>query len=158
MKKVKILAGITWAFAGLILIIILFPGLNSFSESASHLPFMKINPNYSGGEVARQLISEGCTLDIRKPVFDGLSGERKSGFVQIDWHGNVLEKIYDTIDFNNDGLSDFSVSVNRKESKTEFASLNPMARKITISTPTSYGWAIRVELKRDSLKINKSNK
>ena len=29
---------------------------------------MKINPNFSGGEVAKQLISHACTLDIRKPV------------------------------------------------------------------------------------------
>ena len=50
---------------------------------------MKINPNYTGGEVAKQLISEDCTLDIRKPVFDGLFKESKNGFVQIDWRGNI---------------------------------------------------------------------
>ena len=68
MKKIKIIAGITWAFAGLILIIILFPGLTSFSVSASKLPFMRLNPRYTGGEIAHQIIAENCTLNIRKPV------------------------------------------------------------------------------------------
>jgi hypothetical protein len=158
MKKIKIIAGITWALAGLILILVLFPGLSSFSASASRLPFMKINPNLTGGDVARQMVSGGCTLDIRKPVFDGLIGKRKNGFVQLDWRGNVPETIKDTIDYNNDGISDFSVIINRKDSKTELASFNPLVKKVDVSTPTSYGWAIRVELKRDNLNINNSDK
>jgi hypothetical protein len=151
MKKIKIIAGITWAFAGLILILVLFPGLNSFSASASRLPFMKINPNYTGGEIARQIVSDGCTLDIRKPVFDGLIGKRKNGFVQLDWRGKVPETINDTIDYNNDGHSDFLVIINRKESKTELASYNPLVKKLGVSAQTSYGWAIRVELNSDKL-------
>lgn len=158
MKKLKIIAGLAWAFAGLILILILFPGLSSFAGSASRLPFMKINPNLTGGNVARQMISEGCTLDIRKPVFNGLIGERKNGFVQIDWRGNVPETINDTIDYNNDGYSDFSVIINRKESKTELASFSPLVKKIGVSTQTSYGWAIRVELKKESLNTTKTDK
>lgn len=158
MKKIKLIAGISWALACLILILVLFPGLNSFSESASKLPFMKINRNYSGGEVVKQLISDGCTLNVRKPVFDGLFGEKKNGFVQIDWHGNIPEIIIDTIDFNFDGIPDFSVLINRKELKTDLASLNQCVRKIEISTPTSYGWAVRVELVKESLSINNLKK
>jgi uncharacterized membrane protein YfhO len=158
MKKVKIIAGICWAFAGLILIIILFPGLNGFSVSVSKLPFMKLNPRYTGGEISSRIISESCSLDIRKPVFNGFLKDRKSGFVQLDWRGNVPETINDTIDYNNDGISDFSVIINRKDSKTELASFNPLVKKVDVSTPTSYGWAIRVELKRDNLNIINSDK
>lgn len=100
----------------------------------------------------------GALLFIRKPVFDGLIGERKNGFVQVDWRGNIPEIIIDTLDFNFDGVPDFSVSINRKEIKTEFASLNPYVKKLGISTQTSYGWAIRAELERESLYKNKSNK
>jgi hypothetical protein len=60
MKKIKITAGIIWALAGLILILILFPGLTGFSKSLAQLPFMKINPNYSGGEVAFRDIQPAC--------------------------------------------------------------------------------------------------
>lgn len=146
MKKVKIIAGISWAFLGLIMIIILFPGLNGFSVSVSKLPFMKLNPRYSGGEIAFQIIEEGCTLDVRKPVFNGLLKERNSGFVQLDWRGSVPEIIKDSIDYDNDGIKDFYVLINRKDSKTVLDPISREVKGVAISTPTSYGWAVRVEL------------
>jgi hypothetical protein len=149
MKNVRIIAGICWAIAGLILIIILFPGLNSFSVSVSKLPFMKLNPRYTGGEVATQLISERCTLDIRKPVFNGFLKERNSGFVQIDWHGIVPEMIKDSIDYDHDGNKDFCIFVYRKEAKTVIDPFNNKVKGIVISTPTSYGWAVRVGLSKE---------
>jgi hypothetical protein len=146
MKKVKIIAGICWAFLCLILVIILFPGLNSFSVSVSKLPFMKLNPRYTGGEVANQMITESCTLDIRKPVFNGFLRERNSGFVQMDWHGTLPEMIKDSIDYDHDGNKDFCVLINRKDSKTVLDPFNRKVKGVLISTPTSYGWAVRVEL------------
>jgi len=146
MKKVKIIAGIVWAFAGLILILVLFPGLNSFSESLSGLPFMKINPNYTGGEVSKQIISEGCTLDIRIPVFDGLIGERKNGFIQLDWRGNLPEKISDTIDYDFDNKPDFRIMIDRLNSLSSIDAYNPKVKNLEVSTQTSYGWAVRIGL------------
>ncbi|HEX7493605.1 MAG TPA: hypothetical protein VF346_05250 [Bacteroidales bacterium] len=146
MKKVKIIAGICWAFAGLILIIILFPGLNSFSASVSKLSFMKLNPRYTGGEIASQVINESCTLDIRKPVFNGFLKDRKSGFIQVDWRGSLPDLIKDTIDYDNDGNKDFIILVGRKESKTDLISFNTKVKGVVISTPASYGWSVRVGL------------
>jgi hypothetical protein len=146
MKKVKIIAGICWAFLCLILVIILFPGLNSFSVSVSKLPFMKLNPRYTGGEVANQMITESCTLDIRKPVFNGFLRERNSGFVQMDWRGTLPEMIKDSIDYDHDGNKDFCVLIDRKDSKTILNPFNRKVKGVLISTPTSYGWAVRVEL------------
>jgi hypothetical protein len=148
MKKIKLIAGIIWAFAGLILIIILFHGLNSFSVSVSKLPFMKINPRYTGGEVENQVIAERCTLDVRRPVFDGFLKERNSGFVQLDWHGEIPGVIMDSIDYNRDGIKDFYIMVNRKESKTALVPFNNNVRDVALSTPTSYGWAVRVGLSK----------
>jgi hypothetical protein len=148
MKKVKIIAGISWAFFCLILIIILFPGLNSFSVSVSKLPFMKLNPRYTGGEIANQIIVESCTLDIRKPVFNGFLKERSSGFVQLDWHGTIPDTIKDSIDYDHDGKKDFCIFIDRKNSKTILGPVNKKVKSVLISTPTSYGWAVRVELKR----------
>jgi hypothetical protein len=148
MKKIKLISGIAWAFAALILIIVLFPGLNNFSASAARLPFMKINPNYTGGEIASRFISEGCTLSVRKPVFDGLIGERKNGFVQVDWRGAVPDKINDTVDYNLDGSPDFCILINRKEFITDLVPFNPLVKKVETSTKTSYGWAVRVGLKK----------
>jgi hypothetical protein len=146
MKRIKIIAGITWAFICLIIIIVLFPGLNSFSASAAKLPFMKINPNYTGGEVDHQIVEAGCTLDVRKPVFDGLFRERNKGFVQIDWRGNIPDIISDTIDYNSDNNPDFQITIDRLNSKTSLESLDIKVKEVAVSTPTSYGWAVRVEL------------
>jgi hypothetical protein len=146
MKKVKIIAGISWAFFCLILIIILFPGLNSFSLSVSKLPFMKLNPRYTGGEIADQVISKSCTLDIRKPVFNGFLKERNLGFVQLDWHGTIPDIIKDSIDYNHDGIKDFCVLIDRKNSKTVLDPINRKIKGVLISTPTSYGWAVRIGL------------
>jgi hypothetical protein len=146
MKKVKIIAGISWALFCLILIIILFPGLNSFSLSVSKLPFMKLNPRYTGGEIADQVISKSCTLDIRKPVFNGFLKERNSGFVQLDWHGTIPEILKDSIDYDHDGIKDFCVLIDRKNSKTVLDPINRKIKGVLISTQTSYGWAVRVGL------------
>jgi hypothetical protein len=148
MKKLKIIAGVSWALAGLILIILLFPFLNSFSSSAARLPFMKINPNYNGGEIASRVESEGCTLVVRKPVFDWLIGEKKNGFVQVDWRGKVPERISDSVDYNLDGIPDFLIKVDRNSFKAELVPLNPLVTRIEISTQTSYGWAVRVGIKK----------
>jgi hypothetical protein len=146
MKKVKIIAGISWAFFGLIMILILFPGLNMFSVSVSKLPFMKLNPRYTGGEIANQIITASCTLDIRKPVFNGFLKERKTGFVQLDWHGTIPELIKDSIDYDHDGNKDFCILIDRKGSKTVVDPFNKKVKGVLISTSTSYGWAARVRL------------
>jgi len=146
MKKLKIIAGITWAFLCLILILVLFPGLNSFSGSVSKLQFMKLNPRYSGGEVAKQIVAESCTLEVRKPVFNGFFRERDKGFVQLDWRGILPETIKDSVDYDNDGIKDFCIIVNTKDSKSMINNFNSKVKDVIISTPTSYGWAVRVGL------------
>jgi hypothetical protein len=146
MKKIKIIAGMIWVFLCLILIIVLFPGLTGFSAALSKASFMKIHPRYSGGEIAKQIATENCTLDVRKPVFKGLINDRNNGFVQIDWRGNVPEVIRDTIDYDLDGIPDFYILIDTKAPKTELSSLNKKVKDVRISTNTSYGWAVRVNI------------
>lgn len=146
MNKIKITAGLIWAVVCLILMIILYFGLGNFSSGLSKLPFMKINPNFTGGEVAREIVMESCTLAIRKPVFDGLIGEKKNGFVQLDWRGKVPETINDTIDYNMDNTPDFVIIINRKEPTTMLTPLSPEVKNVEISTETSFGWAVRVNI------------
>ncbi len=148
MKKIQLTTGIIWAFGGLILILILFPGMTGFSKSLAQLPFMKINPNYSGGEVAFREIQPSCTLVVRKPVFDGLLKERKHGFVQVDWRGNIPEKINDTIDYDQDSNPDFLITIGSGSSDTEIKPLSRKVQDINVSTATSYGWAVRVNIEK----------
>jgi hypothetical protein len=153
MKKIKLIAGIIWAFLGLALIIILFPKLMEFSKSVANLPFMKINPIYSGGDIAFRTIQQGCTLAVHKPVFNGLIRERNTGFVQVDWKGRLSEKLVDTIDYDQDAVPDFCVSIDTKESNTKLVPLSRETEGVDVSTPTSYGWALRVRLNRSRSRI-----
>ncbi len=148
MKKIKIIAGILWAFLGLILILVLFPGLNSFSSSVSKLPFMKLNPRYSGGEIAKQITEKNCTLYVRKPVFNGFLRERNTGFVQLEWHGTMPDEIKDSIDYDNDGNKDFYILVDRKIHKTTLIPFTKKVKDVAVSTPTSYGWAVRIGISK----------
>ena len=148
MKKIKIIAGTIWAISGMILILILFPGLNRFTGSAASLSFMKINPNYSGGEVIKHVTYDNYSIDIRKPVFDGLLKEKKTGFVQLDWRGNIPDEIIDTIDYDLDSRADLGIHIMRSQNKTEIDSFNKRVGEVLISTPTSYGWAVRVEVRK----------
>lgn len=149
MKKLKKAAGIIWASFALILIIILFPGLSGFSKSFSRLPFMKINPNFSGGDIAFSKISPACTLVVHQPVFDGFLKERKKGFVQVDWRGKIPEYLSDTIDYDNDSRPDFTVNIDTRSNDTKITSTERNVKELNISAPVSYGWTVRVNLKRD---------
>jgi hypothetical protein len=146
MKTVKIIGGLTWAFLCLLIIIGLFPALNPLATATSKLPFMKINPNYSGSYVVKEIAKANYTINIRKPVFSGLIGERKNGFVQIDWRGKLPKSIIDTIDYDDDSKKDFIVQIDTLNAQSNIISLNPKVGEINVSTRTSYGWAVRVGL------------
>jgi len=141
-------AGVIWALLGLVLMIILFPGLNGFSRSFSTLPFMKINPRYSGGEESFRKSEGAFTLVVHKPVFNGLIRDRKDGFVQIDWRGAVPDKIFDTIDYNRDDIPDFIMKIDTKKQVSDCLPMEGSVIGLRISTPTSFGWAVRVNLRK----------
>jgi hypothetical protein len=146
MKKLKLISGLMWAVLCLIIVLALFPGLNAISGSFARLPFMKINPNYTGGEIARHITAANYSIDIRKPVFDGLAGERRKGFVQVDWRGEIPEIMNDTIDYDFDGKTDFCIHISKSQPKTEMEPVSGKVGKVLVSTPTSYGWVVRVEV------------
>lgn len=148
MDKIKMTAGMTWALVCLVFMIVFYFGLGSFATGFSKLPFMKLNPNTSGGEVAGEVVMDNCTLVIRKPVFEGFLGERRKGFVQVDWRGEVSENINDTVDFNFDQIPDFNILINRDLNDASLIAFNPVVKDIGISTPTSYGWSVRVRINK----------
>jgi hypothetical protein len=146
MNKIKMTAGLIWAICCLIVMIMLYFALGGLSEGFAKLPFMKLNPNTNGGEIAQQIAMDNCTLMIRKPVFDGFIGERNKGFVQIDWRGDLPGTIHDSIDYNMDSSTDFVIDIIVPENKVNLVALNPKVRDVGISTSTSYGWAARINI------------
>jgi hypothetical protein len=44
---------------------------------------------------------------------------------------------------------DFNILINRKDPITDIEPFNNKVKKVLISTPTSYGWAVRVGLDKN---------
>jgi hypothetical protein len=85
LKGIKTGAGYIWAVFCLVIVLATFVGLGFWSKTLATETGIHVSPRFTGGEV-RTTIDHGAyrTL-LHRPVFDGLMGERRDGFVQIDW-------------------------------------------------------------------------
>jgi len=148
MKKLKIILGFTWAAVCLLIILIMFPGLDSFSRQLAKLSFMKVNPTISGGDVARSVEYEDYTLNIHEPVFEALIGESSKGFIQLDWiwKDSIPVPVKDSIDFNMDDHIDFIISIDPLSERVHLDSLQPFVEEITNQARLEDGWIVRVGL------------
>jgi hypothetical protein len=126
-KILKAICGYTLAVLGvpLVLIGILGPqyGLGELFISATGLT---LSPWIDGGEVVQTIHHGRYQTQVHRMVFDALIGERKEGFVQVDWlppHG-LPARIDEEIDADGDGQADFRVEV---VTATQEVTLTPYA-------------------------------
>jgi hypothetical protein len=156
MKILFTILGFIWAAICLIIILAMFPGLNGFSEQMAKLPFMKINPSLSGGEVAATIEQDNYTVNIHEPVFAALIGESATGFVQLDWiwKDSIPVPIYDSVDFNRDHSPDFIIDIDPLTDKIDLVSLNENVGQVEDYALTGNGYIVRIGLINEA-KINK---
>ena len=149
MKKLLSIIGYSWAVLCLILIPATFVGNNAFANMLAKLSFMKVNARYSGGDADHVIAKSDYKIEINKPVFTALFGESSKGFVQVKWVvGKELPPaIIDTIDFDSNGIPDFSVNIDTKTGKTEFKSFDKNVLGLHISSKVKESWLVRVDLK-----------
>jgi len=150
MKKLYAILGVIWAVICLLIILAMFPGLDGCTRHLAKLPFMKINPLYSGGDTAATVCYDRYTLSIHKPVFAALIGESKRGFVQLDWtwKDSIPVVISDSIDYNSDLIPDFIIGIDPTIEKTQIEPLSDIVSGIEASARTENGWIVRVGLDR----------
>jgi hypothetical protein len=150
MKKLLTVLGFIWAVLCLIIVLAMFPGLNNCSRQLAKLPFMKINPTFSGGDTASTVFYDNYTLNIHKPVFAALIGESSKGFVQLDWNwkDSIPVVIADSIDYDQDLTPDFIIGIDPSTEKLQLESLNEVVKGIQGSARTRNGWIVRVELEK----------
>jgi hypothetical protein len=148
MKKFFTILGFVWAVLCLIIVLVMFPGLDSCSRQVAKLPFMKINPNFSGGDTAATICYENYTLNIHEPVFAALIGESSRGFVQLDWtwKDSIPVAISDSIDYNMDFAPDFIIGIDPSTERYQIEALNDVVKGIGASARTENGWIVRVDL------------
>lgn len=128
MKILKAICGYTLAVLSvpIVLIGIMGPqfGLGELFISATGLTH---SPWISGGEVVQTIDHGTYQTQIHRPVFDALIGERKEGFVQVDWvpPDGLPARIDEEIDADGDGQTDFRIEVdtaNKESTLTPYVS------------------------------------
>ena len=154
MKKLISATGYLWAIACLLIVPVTFIANDSLALQLSRMPFMKIHPRYSGGEVLRTYESNGMKIRINRPVFDALLGESKIGFVQVTFTGTgrLPENIRESIDYNGDGEADFTVYISTVSGNTELTSHNPLVKSLDVSSRLKEDWVVRVNIEQGTSK------
>lgn len=149
MKKLLTIPAYLWAIACLLLIPVTFIGNQSFAVKMAKLPFMKVNPIYSGGEIADSVVDAELKTTIYEPVFESLIGESKKGFVQVKFSSptDTLPLIIKReIDYNFDKTIDFSLEINTSTGETGMTAFNKLVMDVAVSSKVNEAWVVRVEL------------
>jgi hypothetical protein len=149
MKKLLAIPAYIWAIACALLLPITFMGNDFFAQKLSLLPFMKVNPKYTGGTAARHYTQGGLTTTINKPVFAALVGQSAKGFVQVTFSGAkpLPGTIGSTIDYNNDGKPDFRLRVNTLSGDTQLSPLSTEVLALNVSSKVKDYWVVRVDIR-----------
>lgn len=111
MSKLKSILGYIAASLSIPIILATFMAMPFWSELLVSATGVTISPWFTGGEVARTVDHDTYRTDIHRPIFDALIGERKEGFVQVDWTPlqAIPARIDEEIDVDGDGQADFRV-------------------------------------------------
>jgi hypothetical protein len=150
MKKILTIPSYIWAIACLLLIPVTFIKNDVLAEQLARLPFMKIHPRYSGGDERISYISDSMNIVIQQPVYEGITGKGKQGFVQVKFRaiGKLPAQIDQDIDYNLDRKADFRIMVDTKNGQTEIKSLTGSPYSLNISSPVKTDWVVRVNVER----------
>lgn len=151
MSRLKGTLGYIWAILAFFIVAATFIGNNPFSRMLASATGVTVSAWYSGGEVAKTIDHGIYHTLLHRPVFDGLIGERKEGFVQIDWKSSdgLPPVIKERIDYNADGKEDFLVVLNTNTGVTTLTPYSPFVLSFERSYKLKDGWAVRIHLKRE---------
>jgi hypothetical protein len=146
MKRLLSIPAYIWAIICMFLIPITFMGNNFFAQKLSTLPFMKVNPVYTGGDSIRSYQQDSLLITINKPVFESLIGTSRKGFVQVRFSGELPGIINSTIDYDNDNKPDFSLKINTVTGDTKLETLSENVTALDVSSKVKDYWITRVRI------------
>jgi hypothetical protein len=150
MKTLKGILGYIWAFLAIFIVLATFMGNDFFSEQLASATGITVSPWFSGGEVVRTVDHGTYKTYLHRPVFDALIGEKREGFMQLNWepYAGLPPVIKEQIDYNDDNEKDFLITLNTHTGETTLTPQSPTV----LSTEGPYrlkkGWAVRVRLKK----------
>ena len=125
-----------------------FAGMDFFSRGLVAATGLKVSPWMNGGDVIHVVEHGGYQTQIHQPVFDGLFGEKKEGFVQVDWTPlkNLPSSISEEVDFDRDGKADFKIGLDVEAVSAEITKENPRIKSLEGCYKLKDGRAVRVWL------------
>ncbi len=151
MSRIKAYLAYGWAFLAAPLVLATFIGMDSFAGRLVAVTGLHVHPLYTGGEVV-QTIDHGAYLTlVRRPVFDGLVGQRGRGFVQIQWQpkdANLPDLVEEQIALDADSAKAFTIRLDTNTSRAELKVSDP--RVLSVAEVLTIGNAriARINLKR----------
>ncbi len=87
MAGIKRVLGYTWAVFAILIVAATFMGNNYFSRKLASAAGVTVSPRITGGEVVQVNDRGTYRALVHRPVFDGLTGDRATGFIQINFEG-----------------------------------------------------------------------
>jgi hypothetical protein len=148
MSKLKAFLGYTFAALSPLIVLISFLGLDSMAEPFIAATGLTVSANFTGGEVVQTVDHAAYQAAIHRPVFDALIGERKEGFVQIDWAPlDALPSLFEEeIDANGDGEADMRLQVDTADEEATLTAYAPWVLEVEGTYRLPEMLAVRVKL------------
>lgn len=129
---IKNTSGYLWMAASLAVAVALFSSIGTWQKRLIDASGIKVSPKYTGGEVIATIDHKTYHTDVHRPVFDGPFGIEKKGFIQIDWMenggtaaGSIPALIEESFDYDKDGRTDFTVTLDTVANKARLNAHNP---------------------------------
>ena len=150
MKTIKPLVGYAWGVIAFGIVLVTFPASDRLQEQFVRVTGLTISPRMTGGEVRQTLDRGTYKVEIHRPIFDGLIGERENGFVLIRVRrtGEVPAVIEDRVDYLGEGQDAFSFRIDTKADQVTVTPTSPLVKGIDTLFHVTDGWAFNVGLKK----------
>jgi len=141
MKKIISFLAYFWAAMGTFIILALFIGFGVWQKQVLKLPFMQIDPIYSGGAITDSISIDCLKIYIHEPVFPGIVRQNDEGFIQIDIKAA-----------DNNSLEIDSLPINGEITSIKLTTEHAEAAGFEISrhTRTRDGWIVRFKIMSDT--------
>jgi hypothetical protein len=149
MKRLKTMVGYTVAVLATFVALASFLGNSYFSQKLVSATGIKVSPRYTGGEIINVVEHNTYMTLIHRPVFDGLIGERKEGFIQVNWESRtgLPPVIQESVDYNGDNKADFLITLDTATGNASMTGYHPAVLSVQKTYKLDKGWAVRIKLR-----------
>lgn len=156
-KKIKSFFGVLAAVLASVIVLAVFMASGPLSEALALLPFMKVDPLLTGGEVVSTYpleTTEGALeVRIHEGIFRAFIGTPSKGYKQVDFvpmEGMDLPTVIKApLDLDEDGIQEATVSIDTTTGKSGLEGKDRGAcYSLQASARVKEKWVIRVSMKR----------